>query len=214
MRYTNNMEPGTKKVRSILSHELAHSIESKDGASLVDQLSRLKDEESPTAVWAEAIGTRLQIRDFLVQQKNSLLSLRANQTPDLRQDVTDYLHALDAGLSTLTGYYGQERSPATPKELKIARLDRLTIEPADNLVELTAAFSSQDSDKVLPAGDLVDRTVNIRNDVVERLWSAAQTFNEGDPALARTEFDQESSAVNDNFDQQIGTILAWEEVAK
>ncbi len=74
-------------------------------------------------------------------------------------------------------------------------------------------FSSQDSNKVLSADDLVNRTVTIRNDVVERLWSAAQSYSEGDAAIAHQELGLEMSAVNNNFDHQISTILVCEDIA-
>ncbi len=136
MRYNNNMEPQIPKVRTILSPELIHSLEAQDGTNLMEHVSRLKQEDSPTAVWAEAIGTRLQIRDFLVQQKGGLAALQANQDLDLKQNVANYLHAFDSNLTTLTGHYGRDRPPATPQQLKETRLDRLTREPANDLVEL------------------------------------------------------------------------------
>lgn len=213
MRYTNNMEPQIPNVRSMLSGELAHALEVEDGVTLAEQLSHLKEENSPTAAWAEAIGARLQIRDFLVQQKGGLAALQANNHPDLRQNIANYLHSLDTDLSTITGHYGQDRAPATTQELKDARLVRLTQEPADKLVELTVGFSSQDSDKVLSADYLIVRTINIRNDVVECLWSAAQSYSEGSVDIAKQELDIGISAVNSDFDTQISTILTWEEAA-
>ena len=211
MRYTKNMEPQIPKMRTMFNGELAHSLEAKDGTTLAEQLSRLKNESSPTAVWAEAIGTRLQIRDFLVQQKGGLAALHANQNPDMKQNISNYLSGLDAQLSSLSGQYGQDRAPATAQELKDARLARLTQEPADKLLYLTDHFSYQDSDKVLSADKLVDLTIDIRNDVVTRLWSAAQTYNEGSTDIAQHELGIELSAVNNNFDQQISTILMVEE---
>jgi hypothetical protein len=206
------MEPQVPKVRFMLSPEIVHSIDTKDGQSLVAQLGKLIEVNSPTATWAEAIGTRLQIRDFLLQQKGNLAALQTNQDPDIRQNVTNYLHIFDADLTSLTGQYGQDRPPLTPHQLKSNRLSRLTQLPTNKLMELASGFSYLTDDRQLGADDLIQRTVNIRNDVVEQLWSAAQSYNEGDIGVAQKELEFATSTVNDNIDIQISTILAWEEV--
>lgn len=213
MRYNNNMEPKIPKVRSGLSPELADSLKYRDSLLLNKQLELLKELDSPPAAWAEAIGTRLQIRDFLVQQKANLAKLHSNEEPNLRQNVANYLYALDTSLTGLTGDYGQDRAPETAQQLKENRIDRLMREPSNSLLELAIGFSAQDSDKVLSAGSLVARTIDIRNGVVERLWSPALSYTEGDIQIAHEELDTEILTVNSNFDRQISTILLWDESA-
>jgi hypothetical protein len=68
-------------------------------------------------------------------------------------------------------------------------------------------------DKILDADSLVGRAIDIRNEVVERLWSAAQTYQEGDPATAHHELDNEAAEVNKDFDRLLESILRWEEAA-
>ena len=213
MRYTKNMEPQAPKVRSLFSGELVDVLDAKDCHALVEQIGRLTTEDSPAATWAEALGTRLQIRDFLVTQKTGLAELMANQEPNLKQNITNYLHGLDTDLTSLTGDYGQDRPPATPQMLKEARIGRLTHEPADSLVSIVAGFSEQETSHMLLPGDLVNRTLSIRDGIVERLWSAAQSYNEGDTAIAQQELHGEAFAVNNSLDTYIGTILVWEDAA-
>lgn len=207
------MEPQKPKVSSMFSHELARSLEENDSVTLVEQLTSLREENTPTAMWAEAVGTRLQIRDFLVQQKGGLAALHSSQGQNMRENVANYLHGIDTGLTILTGDYGQDMPPATPQQLKEARLGRLTQEPAEKLLRLISGFSTQDSDAVLSASDLIDRTIAIRHDIVERLWTATQSYNEGFAMAAAQELDIEMTAVNDSLNNQISTILVWDENA-
>lgn len=211
MRYTMNMEPQVPKVRSMFNSEMARSLEAKDCNILVKELSSLKEVNSPIANWAEAIGTRLQIRDFLLQQKGGLATLQDNFDPDIRLKVTNYLNNFDSDLSILTGDYNQDSHSMTTLQLKEVRLDRLMREPSTKLLELMIGFSSQDSDKVLSSDELVSRTVDMRNDFVERLWSAAQSYSEGNIDIARHELSVEMLAINSDLDTQISSLLKWKE---
>jgi len=213
MSYNVNMEPRPLLIRDILSPEFTGAIQNQDSGAVVGYLENLAIEDSPAAKWAEALGTRLQIRDFLMRQKGGLASLHSSQTPNIQQSIREYFHGMDDNLVELTGQ-DQHKDLSEPREsLKTSRIKRLTQENGQRLLELVDGFSHQEVDKILDADRLVDRAIDVRNGVVERLWSAALTYQEGDPAMAHLELDNEATEVNNDFDRLIGGILRWEETA-
>jgi len=213
MSYTMNMEPKPSLIRDFLSREFTTAIQNQDSGAVAGYLESLAVEDSPASKWAEAVGTRLQIRDFLLQQKGGLASLHSTQSPDIQQSIREYFQGMDTNLAGLTGQSQYKDSPEPRESIKAARIKRLTQENGQRLLELVDGFSHQEVDKILDADSLVGRAVDIRNGVVERLWSAAQTYQEGDPATAHHELDNEAAEVNKDFDRLLESILRWEEAA-
>jgi len=160
--------------------------------------------------WVEAIGTRLQIRDFLIQQKSGLASLYSRPSIDLAQSIGNFFKDMDTSLGVLSGQELSKNNVERREQLKTSRIERLGQEDRQRLLYLVEGFSHQEIDNMLSADSLIDRTVEVRNEVIERLWSVAQTYNEGQVDLARQEFNIEAAAINNDFDQFVGSILSSE----
>src|SRR5690349_11030005 len=107
MSYTYNMEPRPDSMRAMFNHDMLTALTDANGVMLAKELQNLKAESSPVAGWAEAVGTRLQIRDFLLKQKGQIAGLRTDEHTDLRQDVTGILKQIDEDLSVVTGHQEQ-----------------------------------------------------------------------------------------------------------
>lgn len=213
MRYTNNMEPKPPQIRDVMPSELAAALHNQDARATAEYLDHLATEDSPVANWAEALGTRLQIHDFLLQQKGSLATLHANQTPNVEQSIRNYLQDMDKNLAGILGHHPHKDETKPKESLKFSRIHRLTQETGPRMLDLVDRFSHQETHQVLDANTLIARTIDIRNGVVERLWSAAQTYSEGNSNVARQELDIEATAVNSEFDQLRGGILQVEEAS-
>ena len=219
MIYTkNNMEPLPASVHDLLSPDLSRAIDAKDPAAIAGQVERFADDTSATADWLEAIGVRYQIRDFMVNQKSSLVAISAAEQQDIGQIVTHYLSDFDTNLEAIVlGDASSSNDPEQRKHaMKATRIGRVVNELRGNNAEYTVSllhdFSEQGASKVLFADALLNLTIDARNGITERLWPVAQTYNESGTDLARQELANEALAANDSLDKLIQSSLRWKEV--
>jgi len=210
MRYTMNKEPRAMLIREVLDKKFSAAIDNKDGEVVADCIRELARQDTLATNWVEAIGTRLQIRDFLIQQKSGLASLYSRPSIDLAQSIGNFFKDMDTSLGVLSGQELSKNNVERREQLKTSRIERLGQEDRQRLLYLVEGFSHQEIDNMLSADSLIDRTVEVRNEVIERLWSVAQTYNEGQVDLARQEFNIEAAAINNDFDQFVGSILSSE----
>jgi len=210
MRYTMNKEPRAMLIREVLDKKFSAAIDNKDGEVVADCIRKLARQDTLATNWVEAIGTRLQIRDFLIQQKSGLASLYSRPSIDLAQSIGNFFKDMDTSLGVLSGQELSKNNVERREQLKTSRIERLGQEDRQRLLYLVEGFSHQEIDNMLSADSLIDRTVEVRNEVIERLWSVAQTYNEGQVDLARQEFNIEAAAINNDFDQFVGSILSSE----
>lgn len=208
MRYTkHNMEPKPLIMHDMFEPALAKAIGSKDVPATKACLEQLVSQESVVAEWTAALGTRLKIRDLLLAQKGNLAALLNNPPLHIPQGVTEYIKGFDGGLSDISGWNPETNETRPVQELKQDRINRLGREKDDSLFRILTSFAGEEPDKVVGADALVNRLNDIRNGVVERLWSAAQTYNEGNAATAMRELQQEGTAVIHDFDMLTGAVL-------
>lgn len=207
-------KPQVPRVEDILEPTLLHAINTANAEGMIMSIHTATLEHSPTGEWLEAVGTRLQLRDFFVVQKGELTSLSSGETP-LGNRIDEYLQGLDVGVNDIKhptvidngGHVSPEEARRTASIARVAR--EVQVRTPKSAAKLLSYFSEQEVDSMMSVARLEYELDNIRNGVVERLWSVVQTTLEGDRQTAQQELLQQTEAVNELLDNALLSVLKW-----
>lgn len=212
MSYNRNMEPQNPRITDILEGTLRSALEHDNTEELTASLERLQHEEGPVAEWAEAIGTRLQIRDLLTELKGQAAVVHDVQDPSITNTVRGFLQEMDDQLIDITGSdksTGKQEEPPVLKTKRIGRLIAETEQNPETALDLLRGFASQPVNAVVPASFLASHMKEIRQDIVETMWPAAVSANEGNFHNAQIELAEGVSRVNHRLDAALSGLMKW-----
>ncbi len=215
MTYNKEMEQPRRPISEMLGPNLQGAMKAADNVRAAEIIQGMATEQTERAGWAEAIGVRLQLRDFCVTQKGAIARLQPEQGSSLEVTVKHYLQAADHQLLLITGGHGRHETDISGQTLKNVRIGRMSHElqtrtPA-SATEFLRYFSGQDANDYLPADVLAQRAVTVRQAIVESLWPAAQAeYESAGRSTAERELMAAGAEVNNQLDDVIGQVLRWD----
>ena len=180
MRATDKSE--VPRIRALLDSAMARAIDDEDAATLRSLIEGHQTALPLVQTWLEALGARLEIRDFLIGQRDGLTDLGSSSGGFIGERIRSFLQHLDQSLGNLVGL------PDHGGVLRSRRLERLRKEPDDSLLLLAGEFTKQSSDSsVLFPDRLIRHTREVRDNIVEQLWPVDSTLRESGEQAAQQE---------------------------
>ncbi|CAN5194701.1 hypothetical protein BH09PAT3_BH09PAT3_5000 [soil metagenome] len=187
----------------------AEALAQRDEMAVTEHTRLHVEQDGPLTPWLESVGTRLQLRDMLLVQKESLaLTFRAPMSGQtMAREVGNFMRSYRTDLLMLSCVDERMRQVADESMLRQQRMHRLLKESPRSLMSVIEHFGQQSPKAVLSANALLARSATERLGLQGRLALVQQAYREKSTRVTVAAMARQTSKINDHLDAQIKSVM-------